>query len=126
MIRRSNTYGIAGADWDRAIEGDDELPETVRSAVREERLFALKVRAAERAVLADPSTRACETCRHFERQPCCEVGSDDCGCKGLNDCAVGAHLRWKSNGVSGTAWNPDGWWSTTIDHRVYCPAWETP
>jgi len=73
----------------------------------------------------NPEARACSTCAHFSPHPCCEVLSDDCGCKGLNVCAVGAFERWKFNDHDTHAPDPEGWWRHVVDFRKDCPQWES-
>ena len=72
----------------------------------------------------DPARRACSTCRHFTPTPCCDTPSDECGCNGLNACAVGAFETWRFNDHDTHAPDPDGWWLHVVDWRTDCPSWE--
>jgi len=72
----------------------------------------------------NPASRACSSCRHFTSHPCCDYPSDDCGCKGLNACAVGAFLGWQYNDHATKEPDPDGWWTHVVDWRRDCPSWE--
>lgn len=72
----------------------------------------------------NPVTRSCSTCVHFEQQPCCSALSDECGCKGLNVCNVGAFESWRFNDHDTHAPDPDGWWTHVVDFRRDCPQWE--
>jgi hypothetical protein len=119
-VRTRLTYSGALRDpYKLAASGE---PAAVRAAT-EERLLGRLVAQAERAMLRDPALRACETCQHFTYKPCCESGSDTCGCKGLSACAANAFLSWRSGGVHRPLPNPDGSWTTVIDHRINCPEW---
>ena len=40
----------------------------------------------------NPDVRACLTCAHYVRTPCCDVGSDNCGCMGRSDCRADAFV----------------------------------
>lgn len=73
----------------------------------------------------NPANRACSTCRHFERTPCCAYNNADCGCKGLNMCAVEAFETWRYNDHDTRAPVEKGWWTHTVDWRRDCDQWET-
>lgn len=83
-----------------------------------------RVVAHERVCHKNPASRACSTCVHFERTPCCQYASDDCGCKGLNECAVGAFVTWKFDDHQTHTSKADGWWTHTEDFRRDCDKWE--
>ena len=89
------------------------------------RSFAKRSYAAKHEVACswNPATRACNTCVHFDRTPCCAVLSDECGCKGLNDCAVGAFVTWRFNDHKTHAPDPEGWWTHVEDWRRGCEKW---
>ena len=74
----------------------------------------------------NPASRACSSCVHFRRQPCCAYGSDECGCKGLNECAVGAFVTWRFNDHHTHEPDPEGWWTHVEDWRRDCPSYEPP
>lgn len=72
----------------------------------------------------NPASRACSTCRHFRRQPCCATGSDSCGCMGRNKCTVNGFETWRYNDHATHAPVADGWWTHVVDWRRDCPLWE--
>lgn len=88
--------------------------------------FASKSYAAahEARCVHNPANRTCATCVHFTRTPCCDTSSDDCGCKGLNECAVDAFETWRYDNHTTLTPTPDGWWTHTVDFRRDCDKWE--
>jgi hypothetical protein len=36
----------------------------------------------------NPASKACSTCVHFARTPCCRLASAECYCMGRNQCAI--------------------------------------
>ena len=89
------------------------------------RTFASKSYAArhEASCNRNPASKTCATCAHFTRTPCCSSPSDDCGCNGLNDCAVGAFVTWKFDDHGTRTPKADGWWTHVEDYRRQCPSW---
>lgn len=71
----------------------------------------------------NPAQRTCSTCAHFSRTPCCASASDECGCMGRNECAVGAFVTWRFNDHETHAPDPNGWWTHVEDWRRDCPSW---
>lgn len=67
----------------------------------------------EGACTHNPATHSCTTCAHFMRHPCCDAPSAECGCGGLNECAIDAFS--KEN------WECD----LHTDWRRQCPVWES-
>lgn len=90
------------------------------------RTFAKKGYAEKHAAecARNPALRGCSTCQHFIRTPCCRVASAECGCKGLNDCAVDAFESWRFNDHETQDPVPDGWWRHVEDYkRDGCESW---
>lgn len=92
------------------------------------RTYARRPYAAKHAdqCSQNPALHGCSTCVHFVRTPCCAELSDHCGCKGLNDCAVGAFESWRFNDHETHAPHPEGWWRHVEDYkRDGCDVWES-
>ena len=73
----------------------------------------------------NPVVRSCSSCFHFTRRPCCDSPSDDCGCGGLNECAVNAFESWRYNDHKTLDVVADGWWTHVVDWRRDCPSHQT-